>query len=53
MEVTDRIIATTPEIFLLLSIAIDTIHGLGRFRSLGRFRIFGFIGTTARTLIVG
>jgi hypothetical protein len=53
MEVTDRIIATTPEIFLLLSIAIGTIHGLGRFRSLGRFRIFGFIGTTARTLIVG
>ena len=36
MEVTDRIIATTPEIFLLLSIAIGTIHGLGR------FRIFGF-----------
>ncbi len=53
MEVTDRIIATTPEIFLLLSIAIGTIHGLGRFRSLGRFRIFGFHRYDARTLIVG
>ena len=39
------IIATAPEIFLLLAVAIGTI--------LGRFRISGFaIGTTACTLIV-
>ena len=47
MEVADGIIVTAPEIFVLLSIAIGTILGLGR------FRILGSIGTTARTLIVG
>lgn len=39
------IIATAPEIFILLAVAMGTV--------LGRFRIFGFsIGTTACTLIV-
>jgi putative transport protein len=45
MDTIKWIIATAPEIFLLLSIAIGTV--------LGRFRFFGFsIGTTACTLIV-
>src|SRR5881227_106580 len=45
MEAIKWIIATAPEIFLLLSIAIGTI--------LGRFKVFGFaIGTTACTLVV-
>ena len=45
MDTVKWVIATAPEIFLLLSIAIGTV--------LGRFRIFGFsIGTTACTLIV-
>src|SRR3979409_1478830 len=45
MDTIKWIIATAPEIFLLLSIAIGTI--------LGRFKIFGFsIGTTACTLVV-
>jgi putative transport protein len=45
MEVIDWIIATAPELFLLLSMAIGTV--------LGRFRVLGFsIGTTACTLIV-
>lgn len=35
MQVTDRIIATTPEIFLLQSIAIARILGLGRLRISG------------------
>lgn len=47
MQVTDRIIATAPEIFLLLSIAIGTILGLGR------FLISGSVGTAECTLIVG
>jgi aspartate-alanine antiporter len=45
MDTIQWIIATAPEIFLLLSIAIGTI--------LGRFKVFGFsIGTTACTLVV-
>src|SRR6266567_2899719 len=45
MDTIRWIIATAPEIFLLLSIAIGTV--------LGRIRIAGFsIGTTACTLIV-
>jgi putative transport protein len=45
MHTIQRIVATAPEIFLLLSIAIGTI--------LGRLKFFGFaIGTTACTLIV-
>lgn len=45
MDIIQWIIATAPEIFILLAVAIGTI--------LGRFRIFGFsVGTTACTLIV-
>src|SRR4051812_38164641 len=45
MDTIKWIIATAPEIFLLVSIAIGTI--------LGRFKVFGFsIGTTACTLVV-
>jgi putative transport protein len=45
METVRWIVATAPEIFLLLSIAIGTL--------VGRLRIFGFsVGTTACTLIV-
>src|SRR3954471_1247420 len=45
MATIEWIVATAPEIFLLLSIAIGTI--------LGRFKVFGFsIGTTACTLVV-
>ena len=38
MEVADGIIVTAPEFFVLLSIAIGTILGLGRFRSFGLHR---------------
>jgi aspartate-alanine antiporter len=45
MNILQSVIATAPEIFILLAVAIGTI--------LGRFRIFGFsVGTTACTLIV-
>src|SRR3954464_7522598 len=45
MATIEWIVASAPEIFLLLSIAIGTI--------LGRFKVFGFsIGTTACTLVV-
>ncbi len=45
MDTVRWIIATAPEIFLLLAVAIGTV--------LGRIRIAGFsIGTTACTLIV-
>src|SRR3954447_26990662 len=45
MATIEWIVATAPEIFLLLLIAIGTI--------LGRFKVFGFsIGTTACTLVV-
>lgn len=45
MQIIQWIIATAPEIFILLAVAAGTV--------LGRFRIYGFsIGTTACTLLV-